>query len=178
MKGTKAAGRYALSLIDLAEERKQVEEIKKDMELVAATIAESRELDLLLHSPIIKTDKKKSVLKSVFEKAVQELTMSFMLTVTAKGREWLLTAIAEAFVSIYKERNGIVTAHVTTAVAMSDAQRKEVSQVLAPLGSKIELVETVDKHILGGMKVCVADQRVDASFRKKLNELKYDIHNL
>ena len=177
MKGTQAAGRYALSLIEFALEKNILEAVKQDMELVGRTIAENRDLELLLQSPIIKSDKKQKVLASVFDKSVQYLTKSFILMVCAKGREAILPAIVEAYITIYKERLGIVTAQVTSAVALTEAQRKEVIGVLSGLGKEIELDERVDSHLLGGLKVRVGDQLVDASTRKKLNELKYDIHN-
>lgn len=176
MKGTKAAGRYALSLIDLASEQSKLEEVKDDMALIAATIAENRDLELMLQSPIIKSDQKQAVLTSVFEKSIQKLTLSFITMVTAKGRENLVLSMANAFLEIYKERNGIVTAHVTTAVPLSKEERDRVSKTLASLGKTVELIETVDADLIGGMKVRVGDRRIDASLRKKLNELKHDIH--
>ncbi|MEQ9188589.1 MAG: ATP synthase F1 subunit delta [Cryomorphaceae bacterium] len=177
MKGTKSAGRYALALIELASEQNKLEQVKQDMELISATIAENHGLELLLQSPIIKVDKKQAVLKAVFGAHVQDMTMGFVALVCAKGREALLPVVVNAYIAIYQERMGIVTADVTSAVALTDAQRKEVADVLASLSEKIELIEHIDPKILGGLKVRIGDQRIDASYRKKLNELKYDIHN-
>ena len=177
MKGTKAAGRYALSLIELAIEMNKLDHVKGDMELIAKTIAENHGLELMLDSPIIKVDKKQQVLKAVFGSSIQEVTLNFITVVCSKGREAMLSSIVHAFINIYKERMGIVTADVTSAVALSDAQRKEVIQSLSGLGATIDLVEHVDPTILGGLKVRVGDQRFDASLRRKLNHLKYDIHN-
>lgn len=177
MKGTKSAGRYALALTELAIESGKLEEVKTDMELVAATIAENHELELMLHSPIIKLDKKQKALHAIFEKSIEPLSLGFIELVCAKGREAAIPAMASSFVQQYKDRKGIVTAEVTSAVALTDEQRKEVTASLASLGEQIELNERVDASILGGMKVKVGDRRVDASLRKKINELKYDIHN-
>ena len=52
MKGTRSAGRYAKSLLDLSTEQKNVEQIYEDMEMIASTISENRELVLTLQSPI------------------------------------------------------------------------------------------------------------------------------
>ena len=89
----------------------------------------------------------------------------------------MLPAMVHAFVELYKERMGIVTAEVTTAVALSKEARTEINSSLASVGKEIELVETVDPKVLGGLKITVGDKRIDATLRKKLNELKYDIHN-
>lgn len=177
MKGTKAAGRYAMSLIELAAEQNKLDAVKQDMELVAATISDNRDLQLLLESPIIKVDKKQAVLEGVFGKKVEEITLRFITTLCAKGRESMMPAMVEAFVSLYKERMGIVTAEVTSAVALTKEARAEINTALAPVGKSIELVEHVDPKVLGGLKITVGDRRIDATLRKKLNELKYDIHN-
>ena len=51
------ASRYAKSLIDLAVETKQLEEVANDMRLIKKVCKENREFVILLESPVVKTDK-------------------------------------------------------------------------------------------------------------------------
>ena len=176
MKGTKAAARYAQSLIGLAIERGELDQVKADMELIAKICAESHELDLLLQSPIIETDQKQKALKTIFEKAVSNLTLRFVELLTSKGREGQIAGVAFPFTELYKEHMGIVTVEVTSAVELSSNQAKEIAKSFEKLGKTIDLVQNVDPHVLGGLKVKVGDQRVDATIRRKLNELKHETH--
>lgn len=176
MKGTKAAARYAQSLIGLAIERGELDRVKADMEVIAKICAESHELDLLLQSPIIKTDQKLKALGSIFEKAVSKLTLQFMELLTRKGREGLIPAVAVSFSGLYNQHVGLVIVDVTSAVALSASQISDITKSLSNLGKSIELVQHVDPHVLGGLKIKVGDQRVDATLRRKLNELKYETH--
>jgi len=66
MKQTRAALRYAKSLFGLALEKNTLEQCRQDMQFIADTCANSRDLTLLLKSPIIKTDQKLSILKRCF----------------------------------------------------------------------------------------------------------------
>lgn len=175
MKASKAASRYANSLIQLAQEQGSLEEVKADMEAIAQAIAESHELDLMLQSPIIKSDAKQKVLSGIFGKSISKLSMQFVTLVAAKGREGILMQIAHAFIDAYKDLKGIVTAQVTSASALSADQREALKQSLASTGRTIELTEVVDPSIIGGLKIKVDDQRIDASVRRKLNDLKVDI---
>jgi len=175
MKGTKAAGRYAQSLLDLALEKGVVEDVKKDMELFIQTLAESHELDLLLQSPIIKPDLKQKSLAAIFGNAMGELSVRFFDIVTSKGREGILPAIARAYIELYESHNGIVRAEISSAVALTDDQRNSLKQSLSGLGKTIVLTEKVDASLIGGLKIKVGDQRIDATLRKKLNEIKVDI---
>lgn len=172
---SKAAARYAQSLIDFANEKNKLEEVKTDMETVIKVCADNRELELLLQSPIIKTDQKNKVLTSVFEKSVSDVSLKFIQLIVSKKRERMLMDMAQAFIDLYKENKGIITAHVTSAKALSDAERKEVMNQLKGAGKEVELVEHVDASLIGGLKIRVGDRRFDASIRKKLNELKHDL---
>jgi F-type H+-transporting ATPase subunit delta len=176
MKGTKAAARYAQSLIGLAIERGELDQVKADMELIARICAESHELDLLLQSPIVKTDQKLKALRSIFEKAVSKLTLEFIELLTKKGRESVITGVAASFAELYNQHMGVVTAEVTSAVALSSSQVNDIVKSLADLGKNIQLFQNVDPHVLGGLKIKVGDQRVDATLRRKLNELKHETH--
>ncbi|MDC1304890.1 ATP synthase F1 subunit delta, partial [Salibacteraceae bacterium] len=95
---------------------------------------------------------------------------------TSKGREGQIAGVAFSFKELYKEHMGIVTVEVTSAVELSSNQAKEIAKSFEKLGKTIDLVQNVDPHVLGGLKVKVGDQRVDATIRRKLNELKHETH--
>ena len=66
MRQTKATLRYAKSLFVLANEQDILEKCRQDMQFIADTCNGSKELSLLLKSPIIKTDQKLAIFKEVF----------------------------------------------------------------------------------------------------------------
>ena len=70
MLDSKVASRYAKSLIDLGLEKNALEDLMKDMSLVKDVCSENKELILLLKSPIIRSDKKATILKEVFYNVV------------------------------------------------------------------------------------------------------------
>ena len=63
----KVASRYAKSILDLAQEKGTLDQVKAEMEEVAKVINSSSELQAVLANPIIKTDKKQNILKALFE---------------------------------------------------------------------------------------------------------------
>lgn len=173
MSDSKVARRYAQSLLGLAMERNIADKINNDMLLIANTCKENRDLALLLKNPIITTDKKDAIIRAIFGSKVDTVTNSFMEIITRKGREEYLQDIAGAYVSIYKELKGIKTAYVTTAVPMDAALRNEVMNIVKRAkGDNAELVEQVDKDIIGGFILRIGDVQYDASISKKLSALK------
>jgi F-type H+-transporting ATPase subunit delta len=68
----------------------------------------------------------------------------------------------------------VVSAQVTTATPLTDAQRQGVAAALRQsLGKDPEIETRVDPAILGGIKVQVGSRLFDASLRTKLDSLKF-----
>ena len=173
MKETKVASRYAKSLLDLAIEQNSLEEAYADMRLVLNAVEENRDLELLLLSPIVKTDKKLAILDKVFAGQLHKVTAEFLKIITRKKREYLIGDIAQSFVLKYKAHKGILTAEVTTAVPLDDLLRSKVEAIVKKLNHReIELIEKVDPELVGGLVLRVGDKQVDASVSRMINDLK------
>ena len=67
-----------------------------------------------------------------------------------------------------------MTATVTSAVALDEAQLKTLKAELAKaLGREADVTTLVDPAILGGLKVRVGSRLFDASLKTKLDSLKF-----
>ena len=173
MTDSKVARRYAKSLLILASEKNLSEKVFSDMELIKNTCIQSHDLALLLKSPIVNGDKKDAVIKGVFNGKVDNVTMTFMDLMIKKGRETHLVGISQEYINLYKDMIGVRVAYVTTATALDAAGREQVLSVVKQMkGDKIELVESVNKNIIGGFVLRIGDEQFDASVLKKLRQLK------
>ncbi len=172
MEGTRAGVRYAKALKELALEQGVLEKVQDDMKLISATLDSSHDLLVVLKSPIIKTDKKQSILAEVFKGKISKLTELFIQVLAAKRRESYLEAIAIEFVKQFKEHKKILTAVVTTASGLDEDLRKKVLEVVQGSGhSEIELIERINDKLIGGFTLQVGDKRVDASLAKQIRKL-------
>ncbi|MCH2197267.1 MAG: ATP synthase F1 subunit delta [Flavobacteriales bacterium] len=182
MRNPKVAHRYAKSLLDLATERNEVDAVEKDMRLISSTIQESRDLELLLLSPVVKGDKKENILKTLFGSHITEMTTGFIGIMTAKGREAVLAEVATHFLELTKKRKGILSAQVITATALTEEARAKINAIVSKLnsGGAVEIEESVDPAIVGGFVLKVEDKMIDASvlsqFRKLHREFDDDTY--
>jgi len=174
MKETRVAHRYAKSLLQLAKDQGKLTEVADDMHVIRKAVSESKDLLNLINSPIVKADKKGKILSMVFDGKVSKMTMDFIDILVRKHREYLVDDMAIAFVDLYKLDKGTVSAQVTTAVALTDAQRQSVLAKVTAMGhgSDIALKEKVDSSIIGGIILRVGDHQVDNSVARRLMEYR------
>lgn len=150
-----------------------LEEVKADMLLFTKTIEENRELEVVLKNPIVLSDKKKGILKALFEKRVQPLTYKAFELILLKNRENILDEIAVEFVNEYNTLKGIAVATVATPYKLDNTQKKEISKIVEDITEKqVELVESVDESLIGGFVLKIGDIQIDESVKSKLAKIQ------
>jgi F-type H+-transporting ATPase subunit delta len=167
------AERYAKSLFDLALENGKLEKVKSDMDLFLEIIKDSSDFRQLLISPVIRPDKKISVMDEIFKGKIDVLTQKFYQLITNKRREKFMAGIARAFVGKYKEYHKIVTIEVRTVSKMSPEMRSKIVALIEHRkGVTVDLVEIIDTSIIGGFIVSTEKVRYDASLTTSIKKLK------
>ncbi|WP_425389996.1 ATP synthase F1 subunit delta [Ekhidna sp.] len=167
------AVRYATPIIELAEEKKVLDDVKGDMEAFISVCEENRDFALMLKSPIIPHQKKADILKKVFSGKVNELTLQAFDIITRKNREKFLENIAEEFLNLYNIKKGLAEVSVTTSFEL-DADMKKAFEKLAKeiTGKEPILKGKIDSEIVGGYILKVGDRQIDESVSGQLKDLK------
>lgn len=168
------AYRYARSLMQLAQEHQAVDSVRDDLLLVANVTEASRDLQVMLKSPVIKPDSKLKVLGRVFGGQIGHISERFINILVRKGREDMLLEIAQAYQEVYRQANNILLAEVRSAAPLTDEARARVRQMVEQRhpGKKITLNETVDAALIGGAVIRVGDEQIDASVSRRLGDLR------
>lgn len=179
MPNPRLAARYAKSLIDLAIEKGQLEQVFADMQWLAAVNKSNKDFVNLLRSPIIKADVKKKILEAVTTGKLGPIVSGFNTLLITKGREGNLPEIVTAFIDQYKKYKNIQVIKLTTAAPVSDSLKNAiVDQVKKTAGyQNIELEEKVDPALIGGFVLQVGDQLVDASIAYDLKAIAKQFEN-
>lgn len=169
----RAAGRYAKAYILLATEKGSLEEARRDMQFINETCKASKDLVLLLESPIVKTDKKLNILEAVFKSNVSELTYSFIEVITKKKREGVIDDIAAAFEDQYLAHKNVLKAVIKSVNGVDDTIKSKVQDMIkAAYQKEVVIEEQKDETLIGGFVLTVGDNQVDASISRKLAELR------
>lgn len=179
MPNPRLAARYAKSLLDLAIEKGQLDAVHGDMLFLQEAMRSSKELVILLKSPIIKADKKGKVLDAIAQGRMSIITATFNKLLLSKGREAYLPEIVTAFIDQYKVYKGIHIVKLTTAVPVSEELKKSiVDKISADKNLKnIELVTSVNEDLIGGFVLEIGDELVDGSIAFDLKNIKKQFQN-
>ena len=179
MANLRIAARYAKSVFELAIERGELEKVYEDMKLINEVCKSSRDLVVILGSPIMPVDKKEKIIASVFKGRVTELTAQFTRLLVRKGRESNFLEITAAFIDMYKEKKGIQTLKLTTAAPVSDEIKQEIiNKVQGRVkANEVELIENINPDVIGGFRLELKDYLVDATISHVLEKAKAELKN-
>jgi F-type H+-transporting ATPase subunit delta len=174
MSNQRVASRYAKSIMELSLEKGRLEEVHADFERLTALASSNRELGFVLKNPIINSDKKLNILKALFAKDAEPLTLTFFEIVSRKNREEILLDVGKEFENQYNLHNSIQVAQVTTTFTIDDKLREEFKSVVKDISGKntVQLVEKIDLELIGGYILKVNDRQLDESLSSKLRQLK------
>jgi F-type H+-transporting ATPase subunit delta len=179
MTNPRLAGRYAKSLLDLSVEQNSLEAVFADIKLLQSIIKSNPDFVNLLKSPVISSDKKEKIINAVVSDKFHKITLIFIQLLTRKNRESNLPEIVKAFVEQYNQLKNIHLVKLTTATPISDALRDEiVAKVKSDTGQQnIELETVVKDELIGGFKLEMGGNLVDASILRDLNDVKKQFAN-
>jgi len=178
MSGTRAALRYAKAILNFAVEQNKEDNVNNDMLLIVNTLNESKDLQLMLSNPILKSGLKKDTLKSIFSSNISSLTLSSINLLIDNNRLSILNDVAKKYTIIYDELKGKEVAKITTAIPLNSILNKQVLEKVKEITGKQATIEnSVNPDIIGGFILRIGDIQYDASIANKLQDLKRQFEN-
>ena len=164
---------YAEALFALAAEIKQEKAYLEALQVVEDALAAQPEYLELLSAPSIPRDERNNLLEQAFGAVLPEQVLSFVQLLCAHGAIRSLPDCIEEYHRLYQAAVAMSTAYVTSAVALTEDQQTRLKEKLsAKFGRTIELVCTVDEHLLGGITVQLDGVVLDGSLRRRLQAVK------
>ena len=165
---------YAGALFELAQADGTLAEVESGLGDIARLAAESPDFERFLRSPVIQAEEKARAIEAILKNAkAGALVTNFVRAVARNGRLFALLPMIALFRELAAKARGEVTAEVTSAEPLTDAQIKTLGETLkARIGKTATLNQHVDPTLIGGLVVKVGSQMIDSSLKTKLNAMK------
>jgi F-type H+-transporting ATPase subunit delta len=173
MRYIKVARRYAKALFSAAVEQNVLSGVEEDSRKIQNVIKTNQDFNDFLTNPIIQPQFKQETFQQIFEGAIHSLTLNFLYLLAQRQRERPLGLILQEFTREANEYAGIMIAHVTSVVPLTNEQTAQLSQRLSAYsGKRVQLETELNPQIKGGFIVRLGDTIFDGSVVTQLERLR------
>ena len=168
---------YGDALFETAMEKGVLSDWYEEVQALRGIFAEHADLAQFLNHPQITKEEKVSVAEKILHGRISEGLLGFLVIVIEKGRQNDILPICDYFIDRVKEYKKIGMVKVTSAVILSDEQKKRVEKRILETTQYVDLEITyeVDETLLGGLVIRIGDRVVDSSIRAQLDKMKRDL---
>lgn len=167
------ADTYSEALLAAAQVQDQADALAEEFAELIQYVRGDETFVRFLESAVVDEDDRRESLRRIFgHERLSHLLSNFLLVLNDRGRLPLLSAIYESYRRHLDVLRGRQEVHVTTAVPLTAEQRKQVQQAVSrTIEREAILIERVEPSLLGGLVLEMANRRMDASIRHRLDEL-------
>ncbi|MEN9887548.1 MAG: hypothetical protein RL758_2126 [Pseudomonadota bacterium] len=138
-----------------------------------AAIAGNEQLLQFADNPKVTTDQVFEVIVGVAKQALPETGRNFLRAVIENGRVAVLPEIAQQFRNLTNAQLGSFDAVVYSAFDIDAAAQAELAGVLEKrFGRKLNLSVVLQPELIGGVRVVVGDEVLDASVKARLEQMR------
>ena len=171
---------YGDALFEEAMEKNVLSQWYEEIGALRTICLENPDLAQFLNHPQIIKEEKKKVVETIFSGKLSEGLLGFLVTVIEKGRQNDMIPICDYFTDRVKAYKKIGVVKVTSALPLSEDQKKRVEdRLLETTGFvSLETEYAVDESLLGGLVIRIGDRVVDSSIKTRLEEIRRDLMKL
>ena len=168
---------YAEAVFRLARDGKALAQWSDTLKLLAV-IAQDPEMVQCIGNPKLSADQLTQLFVSLSGEAAKNADVTGFIRVLAANERLSLLQVQEIYEQLKSAEEGIKEAVVYSAFPLDDAQVKNLmGQLETHFSSKLQPRVVVDAALIGGIKVAVGDQVLDASVRGKLEAMATALKN-
>ena len=162
---------YAEAVFKLAKTKDELPVWSGMLQLAAAIAADER-IRALIGNPQVPAKRLGELLLDLCGDKLTDEGRNFIVLLAENGRIEILPEVSEMFEQLKIRQEGVLDAKITSAFAMSDTQLRDlVADLEVKFKRKIEAEVSIDPELIGGVKVEIGDEVLDASVRAKLEAM-------
>lgn len=179
MNDSRIASRYARALYILALAEGKEEAVKGDLDQLAGLLDTSPEFRMMLESPVLRGSQKAGLIQELFSGKVENQTLRFLDLLIDHKRESFLASVCRMYARLFKADQGVMEAKVESAHEWDeDLIRQLKAKLEQTTRNRIDLSAVVNSDLIGGFRLTVEDQQLDASVVSQLKKIKSELKEI
>jgi F-type H+-transporting ATPase subunit delta len=165
------ARRYAQGIFQLAQAEKDLDAWRGELATLEALLQDDV-LRAAFHNPAVSMQRRMQLAR-LLAPELRPQTENLLRLLVEHQRTGEMGAIRREFERLADEAAGIAEVTLTTAVDLSEADRKRYERELAErLGRQVRMHYQRDPELIGGAVIQIGDRIVDGSVRSQLQRLR------
>ncbi len=172
--------RYAKALYEVASDRGLADKLYEKMRLLESAFASEPKLGAAMRNPFVSDADKEALILAACGGQAGDVMMDDLIRVLKTNRRLdLVREIASAYQKVYREANNIYRVKVISAAPMPDAELARLKKLITAHlnGAKMEFATEVDPELIGGFVIDIDNERLDASVKNELKQLRLKLLN-
>lgn len=148
-------------------------DVEGELFAFSRTVAENPELELALGSRLGDASAKGALVDTLLKGRAGEATALIAASLVQRPRERRVRQLLTRATRLVADQRGAIVATVTAAAPLSAAQSERLGALLSQrYGGRVSLNTVVDRSVVGGVRVQIADDVIDASVSSRLADLR------
>lgn len=137
------------------------------------TVAANPELELALGSRVGDAASKGALVERLLAGRASEATRLVAGAIVQRPRERRVRQLLERAIRIVSNQRGRIVATVRAAAPLNEQQRSRLTETLAArYGTAVSLNLVVDRSVVGGLRIEIGDDVIDATVASRLTDLR------
>jgi len=171
------SNRYAKAIFQYASENKEEDVLREEMKILSEQFIYVQELKKVLDDPTVSPDVKIDILTTASGRKISDTCKQVIRMIIANGRAKYMQAIALMYDKIYRKAKKRLVLKLITTEPASDEVKSKLVDLIKNKKEQVDFIAKTDKDIIGGFILELEDNRLDASIRNQLNQLRLELIN-
>ena len=170
--------RYAKILFSISDTSEKSESIENILNILSILCNKSQNFKQFLLTKRISSNLKKEILLSVFKDLLNESQIDIVIYLIEGIDLRYIKLINERYKKLISNSRGNVKVEAVTAKQLSDIDIADIQEKInSKISGSVTILNTIDKNIIGGIKLKVGNTLIDGSIKTKLDKLKQSMIN-
>lgn len=136
-------------------------------------VSSDAELELALASKLGRPEAKAALVRQLIDGKTSPATVTIISSLVQQPRGRRIGELLRHAARVVADQRGQTVATVTSATPLGDAQVERLRSALSSsYGRDLTINEVVDRSVVGGLRIQVADDVIDGSISSRLGELR------
>ena len=169
------SNRYAKAIFQFALERNEENRLREELKIMSEQFITVPMMKKVLDDPTISSSVKIDVLTTAAGKNISETCSQVIRLIVKNGRTHFMQSIALMYDKVFRNaKNRVILKLITTKPANDEVKNKLV-ELVKKNNEQVDFITKTDSEMIGGFILEIEDNRLDASIKNQLNQLRLEL---